>query len=827
MNIATPSKRSTRRITQLSTAIAAAFALTLLGAMAPIASAAADTGLLAQDQFDRSTDGGWGSAAVGGVWSSNNSTVLEAAEGTGVFRLKPSTFAVNTLAGGIDLDSSVTFTFWPSELPESGNGATTSAILRAADGHSYQARARITASERVSMTISRYDGSVAKEVVLVSDTVLLRNTAAEDRYTIEFAATGDSAVALAARVWRVGTTAPDWQLSYTDRSVQRISHAGAIGVGAYLSSGTPALDLMVDDFSARHATMPEPTPTPTPTPTQPEEPVPTEPTEPETPTAPPAMTGSAAVGSTAYAVPSGAVYVRAGGASSGSGTPQSPYGSLAYAVAKAPSGATLVLRGGTYHETVTIPIGKKLTIQSYPGEAVWLDGRSKVTGWQQSGSAWAVSGWSYDFDRRVSFSKSSDETSRWTDATNPYAGYPDQVWVDGVAQRQVGSATQLTSGTFFVDTAQKKLVLGSDPTGKTVQASTLQKALTIAGSGSTVRGLGVRGYATTVNQMGAITVEVPKITLENLVITQNATIGLYAWAADHQFRNLTVTQNGLMGIGANKADRLSIKNSQVDGNNVERFKPAPVSGGMKITASSDVVIQDSTFSDNVSSGLWFDMSAYNATIVGNTISGNGRYGLLYEASEKALIADNTFANAGHTALMIYNAGGVQIWNNTFASNARSFWFMQDERRQTDAALASKIPWVVKNITVKNNVVSFGTGACPILTQDTTRRWYGNEFKITMDSNLYHRASATAPGNFACWANGPAGTRSFKTLAEFQAHTGGDQKSRLLEGTSPLTPSYALTSAAASLVSGIVTPLPSNIATRIGATSGLLLGQIID
>lgn len=835
MLFATHSKPHTRRFTRIPTIAAVAFAVTIAGMAAPTAASAAETGAFAEDHFDRTSATGWGTAPTGGAWSSINSAALTAANGAGVFRLKPSTFVVNTLAAEPELDSSVKYTFWPSELPKSGNGVTTSAVLRAADGYSYQARARLTSSNRIVVTISRYDGSTSRESVLVSDTVALRDVTASDRFTIEFSATGDAEVSLAARVWKAGTTAPAWQLTHKDGSAGRIAKAGAAGVGAYLSSGTQALDVMVDDFTASSATGTQPAPAPTepaePTapsvPSQPAPTTPTTPTAPETPSspAPAGASGSAAVGSTKYAVPSGALFVTAKGANSGSGTAQSPYGSLAYAVSKAPAGSTLVLRGGTYHETVTIPIGKKLTIQSYPSEAVWLDGSSKVTGWQQSGSTWSVGGWNYIFDRRVSFSKGSDETSRWTDSTNPYAGYPDQVWIDGVAQRQVGSASQVKAGTFFVDTSQKKLILGSNPSGKTVQASTLQKALTIGGAGSTVRGLGVRGYATTVNQMGAITAEVPKITLENLVITQNASIGLYAWAADHQLRNLTVTQNGLMGIGANKADRLLITNSLVDGNNVERFKPAPVSGGMKITASSDVVIEDNSFSDNASNGLWFDMSAYNATIVGNTISDNSRYGLLYEASEKALIADNTFTNAGHTALMIYNAGSVQVWNNTFASNARSFWFMQDERRQTDSALASKIPWVVKNITVKNNVVSYGTGTCPILTQDITERWYGNDFNITMDSNLYHRASATAPANVACWANGSAGTRSFKTLADFQAHTGGDKKSKLIEGASPLTATGALTASAQKLVSTIATPLPSAVASRLGVPAGALLGQI--
>ncbi len=44
------------------------------------------------------------------------------------------------------------------------------------------------------------------------------------------------------------------------------------------------------------------------------------------------------------------------------------------AVAASASGRTIVLRKGTYHETVIIPKGKALTIQAYPREPVWFDG---------------------------------------------------------------------------------------------------------------------------------------------------------------------------------------------------------------------------------------------------------------------------------------------------------------------------------------------------------------------------------------------------------------------------------------------------------------------
>ena len=82
------------------------------------------------------------------------------------------------------------------------------------------------------------------------------------------------------------------------------------------------------------------------------------------------------VGAAHYPVPSGAIIVSPSGNDAAAGTTSAPLRTLAHAVASAPSGATIVLRAGSYHESVVIPPGKRLTIQAWPGEPVWLDGSS-------------------------------------------------------------------------------------------------------------------------------------------------------------------------------------------------------------------------------------------------------------------------------------------------------------------------------------------------------------------------------------------------------------------------------------------------------------------
>ena len=128
---------------------------------------------------------------------------------------------------------------------------------------------------------------------------------------------------------------------------------------------------------------------------------------------------------------------------------------LGAAINRASSGATIVLRRGMYHEEVMIPAGKRLTIQRYGEETVWLDGSVPVTDWQRSGDVWYRAGWTAEFNSSPTFSWNAPDNTqpnwRWVDPGYPMAAHPDQVWFDGKAQSQVGSLGQVGPGKFYVD----------------------------------------------------------------------------------------------------------------------------------------------------------------------------------------------------------------------------------------------------------------------------------------------------------------------------------------------------------------------------------------
>src|SRR3954468_9695703 len=474
--------RRRRRLLPAALAAVAAVPLSL-----HVATAALDDGLRADARFGRSVATGWGSAETGGPYSVSVPGRATVTNGAGVLDLQPGSALSAVLGQTSARDVDTTVTLSADDLP-GGNGLYNEVLLRRQpDGSAYRVQARVTSGGELHLALVRTRG--ATTTVLAREAGTGVTVAPHANVVVEGSVSGTTEVSLRARAWRAGGTAPGWLSSARDAATDRIDAAGAVGLNLYLSSGSPAVvarvvHLRAEPVSAEAAPAPgraepaspeaapapvpsaSPSPTATPTPSRTATPTPSAsatskpaPTDP----APGASTGSrgaasagaAAPGSAKYAVPTGAVVVSPAGADAAAGTVSAPLRSVARAVAVAPSGATVVLRAGTYHEDVTVPAGKRLTIQPYPGEAVWFDGSVPVRTWTSSGNAWVHDGWNVNLDATPCYSVGncpSGAANQFVNPAAPMAAHPDQVFVDGKAQRQVGSVAELAPGAFFVDT---------------------------------------------------------------------------------------------------------------------------------------------------------------------------------------------------------------------------------------------------------------------------------------------------------------------------------------------------------------------------------------
>jgi hypothetical protein len=191
-----------------------------------------------------------------------------------------------------------------------------------------------------------------------------------------------------------------------------------------------------------------------------------------------------------------------------------------------------------------------------------------------------------------------------------------------VALKQVGSRSEVTAGSFFHDRGMDRLYIGSNPAGREVRAAALVRAFRLVSNDSVLRGIGIRRYAPSVPDMGAVTLERPGIVVEHVAIWDSSTTAISAVTSNITLRNLHVARSGMLGIHGNHSDNLLIEGVLSENNNTERFNTSPVSGGVKVTRARGVTVRDSVFRDNHGPGLWMDESVYNMKITGNEMRNN-------------------------------------------------------------------------------------------------------------------------------------------------------------------------------------------------------------
>lgn len=516
----------------------------------------------------------------------------------------------------------------------------------------------------------------------------------------------------------------------------------------------------------------------------------------------------------------GAIHVAHGGRDGAPGTARSPVRTIGRAVSLAGPGDRIVVHQGVYHEGFVVPDGKPLTIVGR-GE-VWLDGSRVVRRWRSDARGYVSDRWTVRFDSSPTYTWGEpDNTEQYWQFVNPdrpMAAHPDQVWVDGRAQRQVQSLSQLRPGTFYVDEDADRLHLGSDPTGKEVRASDIAKAISIRAAGTRIRGIGVRRFAPSVPHMGAVTAERDRIVLQDMVIRNNATTGLHLMGEDTMVKRVRVVGNGMLGMSATHADRLRVIKSAARHNNVEGFNYAPVAGGAKIGRTDQVTVVSSTFVDNAGTGLWFDEGTYHVTVVDTLVRDNDHHGISVEISDRALVTDTVIVDNAHNGIKVNDTSDVHLWNNTLVGNGRSLNIVQDERNPR-----------IRLVEVHNNIVAGPNpaGNCLLCVEDYSGRATAEEMGVDASGNVYQRRAADLPRWAVVWSRASQNPSVFDTVAEFRAATGQEAEHLELLGTPAVDASYRATKVVRRNV-GIAEPTPATLARIVHVRpEGHHLGAWID
>jgi parallel beta-helix repeat protein len=543
--------------------------------------------------------------------------------------------------------------------------------------------------------------------------------------------------------------------------------------------------------------------------------------------------GAPVLGSKSYTAPANARFVSPTGSDSAAGTEAAPFRTITTAIGAASSGQTIVLRGGMYHESITIPTGKTLTIQPYKTEIAWLDGSSVVTGWTADSGRWRLDNWTAEFDDSPTYTRGAPDNDQenwgFVDPDYPMAAHPDQVWIDDVAQAQVGSLDEVGAGEFYVDYDTSALYLGSNPAGKTVRASDLSKAISVRADGSVLQGFGVSRFAPSVPDMGTVTIEKPNGKVADMVFVDNATTGLSLLSTGITISNITSARNGMLGVHANYADGLTATGVSALSNNTEHFNSSPVSGGFKITRTRGITVTGGQFLDNLGPGLWLDESTYDSKIAGNKMIHNSSHGISVELSATSTLVNNLLIDNGGFGLKINDTSSVRIWNNTLINNDRPINIVQDSRRASNQSTAGHDPrqpfpdptmtWVNGPVEVRNSIMAGTTGNCLLCVEDYSKQLTAEQMKVTALGNVYQRPNTSAPTWVAVWSTGAGNPKVFTTLAAFKSGTGQESASLALDGAAATSANGAPVTAVTSAFGSVAQAFPADLASLSGIPAG--------
>lgn len=600
--------------------------------------------------------------------------------------------------------------------------------------------------------------------------------------------------------------------------------------------------------------------------------------------------GKVAIVDTNYSIPAGAYYVDTGSiggtASDAYTTTQArsadtPWLTISHAISAVSTGAVIVVRQGSYFEQVTIS-GKIVTLQSYPHEQVWIDGRNPtaVASWSGTGP-WTKASWGTGAANTTRWmaTNGTDAAGEWisgnkrgtggvfesfvdtSQTTTTRAAYPDQlIFVptagDPVRMRHVGAAADVTAGSsfFHVDYATGVCTAGRDPaTGS--YYSTRYKGLLFPNTASTIQGIGVRFAATHRDDFGMVKPSGNPFTLQDCTIA-------YAQAGDGLFLGSSADNcvidhnsfvyNGSRGCGAASSDYPVIRNNVAAYNNWSWFKNFEAAGFKFGSRTTFATVTDNLSEWNESKGFWFDIGGYYPTVSRNvsrynearhaTGSGGPAGGFWIEESGFGLLAFNVSHDNEQHGYYITESNDCTAAYNLAYNNGESE-LMARESNQSDTPTGTEtgrgITYITANTTWHSNVAMRPASSKAISTQPLLGAYDGRSpatYGVTAllaaaSRNTYWRgATAVNTRLFRRRAVGSSSDTYDTTLAAYSAATGLDTDAT--EADNNTTPNYYADitnldyrSVAGSRIAGRGKVLTSAFASLLGG--GAVAGQTVD
>jgi parallel beta-helix repeat protein len=426
-----------------------------------------------------------------------------------------------------------------------------------------------------------------------------------------------------------------------------------------------------------------------------------------------------------------------------------PGQSIQTAVDAAPPGSSFLLKAGVHRLQSVQPKNG----DSFVGEeGTILSGARLLTGFTQQGAAWFVGGQTQEGGAHGECLASAPRCDR-----------REELFVDSVRQRHVGSLSAVGPGSWFFDYGADRIYIGTNPAGHVVETSVTAAAFTGNAANVMIQRLTIEKYASPA-QAGAIYgFNGTGWTVRDNLIQLNHGAGV-SLGAGMQVLNNRILRQGQLGVGGGDYFAgIVVDGNEIAFNNEAGFNPEWEAGGTKFWATTNLVARGNNVHHNSGPGLWADNDNVGMLYENNLVEDNGWAGIFHEISYAAVIRNNTVRRNGFSdprgwfwraGILVAASPDVEISGNIVEDNANAIVGIQQNRGT--GALG---PRLIRNLWVHDNRVRMQEGQTGLVT-DT-----GDMAIFTSRNNRFDRNAYTLGSNqrYFTWLNGD------RTEFEWQAY----------------------------------------------------------
>ena len=363
-----------------------------------------------------------------------------------------------------------------------------------------------------------------------------------------------------------------------------------------------------------------------------------------------------------------------------------------------PAGTSYFLRAGYHRTNFTgvnqVHIAPKAG-DTFEGETgAVLSGAMLLTQFTHSGSSWYAAGLSVH--QGTSYGTGPETATR-----------PEDLFINDKVLQRVMTLSEVGPGKWFFDYGADRVYFGDDPTGKSVEISSLRNAFNSGADNVTIKNLTIEKYACPA-QSGAVQMNSSNgggksLLIENCNIRFNHGVGVKLLEGS-MLKNSHIHNNGQLGVHAIGKDIL-VEGNEIDNNNFAGYSVDWEAGGTKFFRTTNLVVRGNRSHHNKGPGFWTDTDNIHTLYENNVIEDNQCEGIIHEVSYAATIRNNQVRRNGYlnphwgygAGIFISASSDVDIYGNLVENNARSITLVMQNRGSGAYGL-----YEVKNVRVHDN-----------------------------------------------------------------------------------------------------------------------------